>query len=387
MLLRLALAAALLPGIAAGGEPGMGFDLRSEATLGWTSNAEAMAGGQSDMVVEHSHSAGFTHSGEGFALRGALNFAETRYQRLWQENDRQAGAELVLETRLSSDSLVRAELGMTLHEEGQALPTPAGLIAARTPYLKGRAELEFHARFGEALAILGLRYGTARHGETTFDHPAFAPFRTRADTTTIQGDLRLSHRLDEHAALTGLVMGFAHMIPEPDRRDYGRIPLRSLRLAGGIEAALPLRSSFTLEAGTDIVWTERAEPGPFIAPYMRSETTLALAAGFDLRTTLGTRLDLENPADGLADWVLEGRAAIGRAVGQSARLEAALFASAARSLGFDIEHKNTLGVELSARTALGDNFSARAALSHAVHSGLAPSYEETRLGLTLAAAI
>ena len=387
MLLRLALAVALLPVAAAGGEPGAGFDLRSKATLGWTSNAEAMAGGQADVVIEHSHSAGFTHSGEGFALRGALNFAETRYRRLWQENDREAGGELVLETVLTPESLVRAELALALHEEGQAIPTPAGLITARTSYLKGRAELEFHARFSEALAVLGLRYGTARHGETTFDHPAFAPFRTRADTTTIQGDLRLSHRLDEQVALTGLLMGFAHMIPERDERDYGRIPLRALRLAVGIEAAFPLRSSFTLEAGADIGWTERAGLEPFIVPYMRSETTLALAAGFDLRTTLGTRLDLENPADGLADWVLEGRTAIGRAVGQSARLEAALFASAARSLGFDIEHKNTLGAELSAQTALGDNFSARAAFSHAVHSGLAPSYEETRLGLTLAAAI
>ncbi|WP_157970017.1 hypothetical protein [Pelagibacterium sediminicola] len=387
MLLRLALAAALLPAAAVGEESGAGFNLGSEATLGWTSNAEAMAGGGSDMVVEHSHSAGFTHSGKGFALRGALNFAETRYRRLWQENDRQAGAELVLETALSPESLMRAELALTLHEDGQAIWTSVGFLAAQTPYLKGRAELEFHAGLGEALAVFGLRYGTTRHGETAFDHPALVPFRTRADTTTIQGDLRLSHRLDEHAALTGLVMGFAHMIPEADRRDYGRIPLRALRLAGGIEAVLPLRSSFTLEAGADIVWMERAEPGPFIVPYMRSETTLALAAGFDLRTMLGTRLDLENPADGLADWVLEGRAAIGRAIGLSARLEAALFASAARSLGFDIEHKNTLGAELSARTALGDNLSVRAALSQAVHSGLAPSHEETRLGLTLAAAI
>lgn len=387
MLLRLALAAALLPGTAAGQELRGGFDLKSEATLGWTSNAEGMADGQSDMFIEHSHAMGFTHAAQDMVLRGALSLAETRYRRLWQENDRQAGAELAFEWRVSPESLMRAKAALTLHEEGQAIPALTGLIAAKTPYLKGRAELEVESRFGGTSMALGLRYGTTRHGDTVFDEPALAPIRTRADTATVQGDMRLSHAIGEHVAVTGHVLGLAHMISDANRIAFGAVPVRALRLAAGMEAALPLRASFTLEAGTDIVWADTGGAGLFIVPYMRSEAALALGGGFDLRAMLGTRLDFESPADGLADWMIEGRTVIGYAMGQTARLEAALFAAAARSLGFDIEHKSTLGGEVSARTALGEALSARAVISHAFHSGLAPSYAETRLGLTLAAAI
>jgi hypothetical protein len=383
MMLRLALAAlALLPTVAYA----EGLILTTSATPGWTSNAEGMAGGQGDIFVEHSHSIGFARDMGDIALRGGLSLGETRYSRLWQENDRQIGAELSGRWRIASDMLARTTLALEWHGEGQAISTGFGVTAATTPFLKGHLGAEIESRFGDTRVATGFSYSSLTHCDTQIDAP-IATVRTRADATVLGADLRLSHPVTATLAITGLARGLIQTISETDQTLFGRTPVRVIRLAGGLVANIPLRAAFELEAGADIVWSDRAGVEVSIMPYGRSEMTLALGHGFDLSTRLRTSLDFETPADGYADWVLEGRAGLGYAITQSARIEAAVIASATRSIGFDIEHKRRIGGEISAEAVFGHGFTGRASLSHARHTGFAPAFDETRLALTLAAMI
>lgn len=381
-MLRLALAAVLLLPAMANAQ----MTVSSKATLGWTSNAEGAAGGTGDNFIEHSHALGFSHSAGDHALRGSLSFGETRYARLWQENDRQIGADLAGEWHVAPDMTARATLALAWHEEGQAIAFGPDIVAATTPFLKGSIGFEIESRFGGTLLAAGVSHAVLAHGSTRFSAP-FTPLRSRADAAVWSGDLRLSHALGETVSLTGLVRGAVQTISREDQALYGRLPVRALRLAAGLDVAIPLRAGFILEAGADIVWTERAGIDTGILPYARSEMTLGLGGGFDLTTRLRTSLDFETPADGYADWIIEGRAAIGYAVSQTARLEAAILASATRSVGFDIEHKRQWGGELSAQSALGEHFDVRASIGHMKNSGFAPDYDETRLGLRLAATL
>lgn len=160
-----------------------------------------------------------------------------------------------------------------------------------------------------------------------------------------------------------------------------------MRLAAGLEAAIGLRASFSLEAGADLLWGEAQGLDGTILPYASSQLALGLGGGFDFDAGFRTSFDFETPADGYADWTIEGRTGIGYAATQSLRIEAAIFASATRSVGFDVEHKSQFGAEISAQAELGAGITGRAGISHTRTSGLRPEYDETRLALTLAAAI
>lgn len=382
MMLRLLLAAAILLPVPVSAQATMA----SKTTFGWTSNAEGAAGGKSDTFIQHHHAIGVTSAGDGLVLRGALFFDETRYARLWQENDRQLGAELAGTWHLAPDLAARATLAITGYEEGQAIPLGQELVGATTPYLKGSLGFEIETRIGSTLMTAAIGHAILAHGETRFSAP-FAPLRTRADASLWTADLRLSHALDETVSLTGLVRGIVQTISHDDQLIYGRVPVRALRLAGGLETTIPLRAGFTLEAGADFIWADIAGVRAAILPYARSEMTLALGGGFDLSARLRTSLDFETPADGFADWVIEGRTAIGYAISQSARLEAAILASATRAIGLAVEHKRQWGGEVSAQSALGEHFNLRVSLTHLKNAGLAPAFDETRMGLTLTAAL
>lgn len=382
MMLRVVLAALILAPIPAHAQA----MLSSKAVLGWTSNAEGRAGGAGDSFVQHSHTIGIDHGGNGYGLRGTLSFAETRYARLWQENDRELGLGLSGEWRVGPDTLGRATMSLAYHEEGQAIALGPGTIAATTPFLKGGMGLSVETRFGDMAVAAGIDLAFLGHGETAFGAPV-APLRTRADAWTVSGDMRLSHALSDAVAITGLLRGVIQTISDADQASYGRVPVRALRLAAGLESKIPLRAAFSLEAGADIVWAGSAGIDMAALPYARSEMTLALGGGFDLTARLRTSLDFENPADGYADWLIEGRAGIGYAVAETMRLEAAVFASATRSVGFDIEHKRRLGGELAAEAALADGWTGRASISHARETGFAPGFDETRLAFTVTATL
>lgn len=387
MMLRVfVVALGLVPAIALAQSPQGAPILSSSVTLGWTSNAEGAPGGTSDIFVRHSHKLGFADSGDDYALRGSLTLGETRYNRLWQENDREIGLDLAGEWRVAPETSARLNFILGYNEEGQAITLGTDLVGATTPILRGSLGVEVESQLGSTLVVAGLNYGSLIHGDTWFSALA-NPQRMRADTGTLSGDIRLVQPLSETLAMTGLVRGLVQSTSSGDQAFYGRIPARVLRLAAGIEAKIPLRAAFSLEAGADIVWTEVAGHGVAILPYARSEMMLALGGGFDFSTSLRTSLDLETPADGYADWKIKGRAAIGYAIAQTVRLEAAILASATRSIAFDIEHKSQLGGEISVETTFGNAFSGRASLRHTKNTRFSDAFDETRLGVTLAATI
>lgn len=386
MLRVFVLALGLAPILAHAEEGGITPKLSSGVTLGWTSNAEGAPTGTSDTIIQHQHKIGFASLGGDYAMRGSLKLSETRYTRFWQENDRDIGLDFMGEWRVAPDTAARLNLSMAYMEEGQAMHLGADLIGGTTPIFKPGIGGEIETQYGNTLLIAGLNYGGVIHGDSWFSRLA-APQRIRADTGTISGDLRLIHPLNEALAVTGVARGIVQSMSSSDQALYGRIPVRALRLAAGVESKIPLRAAFSLEAGADIIWAGVDGIDVFTMPYARSDVTVALGAGFDLSASLRTSLDLETPADGYVDWKIDGRAAIGYAIAQTARLEAAIFASATRSVAFDIEHKSQLGGELSAEAGLGHGFTARAHVRHSINTRFGQEFEETRLGVTLAATI
>lgn len=229
--------------------------LSSTVETGWTSNAEGRAGGSADHYLTHAHSVGLSAAGEAFALRGALGFEQTRYHRLWRENDWIGTLSLDGEALLAPAALLRGSLKLSYEEEGHILSTDSGPVGLVSPTLRGQ---------------------------------------------------------------------YSWLAVEPeDQQLYGRLPLSLARLAAGLQ----WDGGLSLRAGFDAILPDNPLLNALFVPYGEANIRLPLAQALTLAATLSAGADIDDPADGLADWKLKSRGSLALAIAPEFVLEVALFAA------------------------------------------------------------
>ncbi|WMT87232.1 hypothetical protein NO932_01120 [Pelagibacterium sp. 26DY04] len=361
--------------------------LASSAEAGWTSNVEGTADGGADFYITHTHSLGIT-TGEGdFALRGTIIFEDTRYGELWRENDWAASATLEAETRLGADTALRGSLLISYGEEGQSLATLAGPLGIVQPNLAALARLRAETALGDAIAGADFAYAAQRPGNARFEANLLPPARTEAVTDTLTAGLDLAYPLSPTAALAARAQYSAVLVSSDEQAAFVRFPLSIARLATGFDLSDGAQSSATLRAGIDLLIPEDTSIDSLLTPYAEFASELAVNEILTLATTLEAATDTEDPADGLADWRLKARGSILLTPAPQWALEAAGFAKQIHSPALDLLIETEHGAELIARWMPAGGLHLEALARYRRVEGLAPTYDETRIGLRISAAI
>ena len=357
--------------------------LSSTVETGWTSNAEGRAGGSADHYVTHAHSVGLSAAGEAFALRGALGFEQTRYHRLLRENDWIGTLSLDGEALLAPAALLRGSLKLSYEEEGHILPTDSGPVGLVSPTLRGAAGLRLETGFNALILGLDLAYAPTRPGDTRVEAGLLPDTRTRANTDLVTAGLDIAHPIAPDAAIA-LRGQYSWLAVEPeDQQLYGRLPLSLARLAAGLQ----WDGGLSLRAGFDAILPENPLLNALFVPYGEADIRLPLADALTLAATLSAGADIDDPADGLADWKLKSRGSLALAIAPEFVLEAALFAAQSRSPALGAILETERGAELLARWMPQGGPVLEAVARHRHVRGHAPAYEENRLGLRISAAI
>lgn len=375
--LGLALGLAALP-LAAQDSPELATMLRLER--GWTSNVEGAQGGQPDQYVVLRHGLESAHAGQDFALRGGFTVTQQRYLRLDAENDTDIEAVLSGHLALSPGTQLRGSLGFGFAEEGQSL---GGGVSSLTSTLRGAMEVEIVHRVGAFEMAVGGGYSRLQPGESRFLGFGLAPTRLTAEAAMASAHMRLGYHRDTHTALQVTALWRQSLVPEADRVLYGRLQAGLARLSLGLKHATPLRAAFTLEAGIDTLST----PGhaAVILPYGTASLELAVAPGLFLAAGFSTDTLMADPADGLADWQIEGQAGLELQPGGPFGLGLTLFARHKRSVGFDIALADEQGARLRATLGLGEALALGAMIERKQVTGMDPAFAETRIGMWLEA--
>lgn len=361
--------------------------ISSSAETGWSSNVPGVAGGASDLYVTHTHSLGLA-AGEGdFALRGTMLFEDTRYAELWRENDWSASATIETETRIGSATALRGSLILAYGEEGQSLATLAGPVGVTLPSLSGLARLRAETALGDAVLGADLAYGAQRPGQTRFEADLLAQARTEANTDTLVAGLDIAYPLAPTTALAARAQYSAVLVARNEQAAFARFPLSIARLAAGVDLSDGARSSASLRAGFDLLIPEDAAIDPILTPYTEFISQLQIDETLALAATVQAATDTEDPADGLADWRLTARGSILLTPAPQWAFETALFAKQIRSPALEVTIETEHGAELIARWMPLGGLRLEALARYRRVEGLAPAYEETRIGLRISAAI
>lgn len=356
--------------------------LSSSIETGWTSNAEAAAGGTSDTYLTHTHSIALAAEG----LRGSIGFEGTRFSRLWRENDWTASVALEAETLLAPETNLRGSLALAYAEEGQSAASIWGPLGLVTPTLSGTASVRAETRLGDTLLGLDLAYAARRPGETQVEAGLVPDSRTEPRSDTITAGIDVIHSATPTLALAAGAQYRTVLVPEADQVALGRLPVSLARIGGGIDLGAGAPTGLLLRGGLDAILSDTAI-SPVFAPYAEAQARLQFTDTLALNAGLLAGADVEDPADGLADWRLEARTGLRLTPAPGVAIDAALFTAQKRSPALDLTIETEHGAEFIARWAALSGLSLEALARYRQVSGLAPTYEETRLALRISAAI
>jgi hypothetical protein len=356
--------------------------LSSSVEAGWTSNAQAIAGGTAETYLTTTHTIGLAMPGENFALRGAILFEDTRYGALWRENDWSTSLTLDAEARPLAETALRGSLILSYQEEGQAL----GPIGVTLPTLSALARLRAETALGGAILGADLAYGAARPGETRFEGGLLADTRTEPITDTIIAGLDIARPIAPGVALAARAQYLAVLVSADEHAIFARFPVSVARLATGFDLE-DAAASLSLRGGIDAILPHDRSIDALATPHAALAAQLQLSDALTLAATFDAGAETEDPADGLADWRLKARGSILITPAPQWALEAALFIGQHRSPALDITIETERGGELIARWFPLGGLRLEALARHRRVEGLAPSYEETRIGLRISAAI
>ncbi|HWJ88820.1 MAG TPA: hypothetical protein VNS12_12165 [Pelagibacterium sp.] len=357
--------------------------LSSTVGVDWTSNAEASPVGASDIVITQSHSVGIAGGGEGKALRGSLTLEETRFGRLWRENDWTATLALDGETALGAGAGLRGSLSLAYSEEGQVLATLAGPLGAVTPSLSGRAQVRLETRLHDAAVGIDLDYAGERPGDTRLEADIFPKERIRPVTDTVTVGLDMAHPVTDTLLLLGRAQYVTVLVSPDEQARFGRVPVDIGRVAAGVEIASP-GAVVGLRGGFDAIFSRFPT---MLVPYGLAEGRIGLGDGVELRAAFRVGADTEDPADGVVDWRLKARGSIVFTPTSGTELELAAFAAQRYSPLHDITIETETGAELLARLALAGGLMLEGRARYRYVEALAGDFSETRLGLRLAAVL
>lgn len=356
--------------------------LSSSVEAGWTSNAQAIAGGTSDSYLTTTHTIGLAMPGEDFALRGAIFFEDTRYGVLWRENDWSTSLTLDADARPLPETALRGSLILSYEEEGQAL----GLVGVTLPTLSALARLRAETALGETIFGADLAYGATRPGETRFEGGLLPDTRTEAITDTIIAGLDIAYPIAPQIALAARAQYLVTLIPSDEQAIFARLPVSVARLAAGFELE-DAAASLSLRGGIDAILPHNQSIDALATPHAALATQLQLSDTLTLAATFDAGAETRDPADGLADWRLKARGSILITPVPQWALEAALFAGQRRSPALDVTIETERGAELIARWMPLGGLRLEALARYRRVEGLAPAYDETRIGLRISAAI
>lgn len=353
--------------------------LSSRVETGWTSNAEAAAGGASDLYVTHAQSITLAAPG----LRGTIGFEGTRFSRLWRENDWAATASLEAETAIAADSVLRGSFALAYGEEGRAASTPIGPLGLVIPTVSGSAALRAETLFGAALVGLDLAYAGTRPGETRFEADVLPQARTEPRTDTLTAGIDVIAPVTSLMALAARAQYRTVIVAPAEQAGFGRLPVTVARFGGGIDFGSGTPTGIVLRGGLDAIVSDPA----LFAPYAEADARLQLSDLVALNAGLLAGIDVDDPADSYADWRLEARAGLRLTPTSSLTVDAALFAAQMRSATLGLTVESERGAELIARWAALDGFALEALARYRQVTGLVPAYDETRLALRISASL
>lgn len=348
--------------------------LSSRVETGWTSNAEAAAGGTSDLYVTHAQSIALAAPG----LRSTIGFEGTRFSRLWRENDWSASASLESETAIASDTVLRGSFALAYDEEGRAATTPIGLLGLVIPAVSGSAALRAETLIGAAMVGLDLAYAGKRPGETRFAADVLPQARTEPRTDTITAGIDVIAPVTPLMALAARAQYRTVIVAPAEQAGFGRLPVAVARFGGGIDFGSGTPTGIVLRGGLDAVVSDPA----LFAPYAEADARLGLSDLVALNASLFAGIDVDDPADSYADWRLEARAGLRLTPVSSLTVDAALFVAQTRSAALGLTLETGHGFELIARWA-----ALEALARYRQVTGIAPPYDETRLALRILASI
>lgn len=358
----------------------------SSVTGGWTSNAQGRADGTDAYFIVHGHEIGLSGGGAGIGLRGAMGLEQTRYPGLPAENDWQGTAGLEAEAAMGPNARLRGSIALLYAEDGTALDTPGGLLGAVSPRIEGGVSLRHEAILENTTLGFHAAYDAVRPGLTRVEAALLAPQRIRARTDMLTAGVDLAHTLSPRAAMQAQIRWQGVHVDEDDQTRFGRFPLDVGRLASGIEIGDGQGTGIVLRGGIDALLPRLPGASHAILPHAEAEARLAIGPALALRAGFSAGVDIEAPADGLADWRLAARGGVVWSPLEGTEIETALFAGEVRSVGFDIGVESEWGGEIRARR----KFAALlldAGLVYRRVSGLAPAYDETRISLGVSASI
>ena len=353
--------------------------LSSRVETGWTSNAEAAAGGASDLYVTQAHAIALAAPG----LRGTIGFEGTRFSRLWRENDWSASATLETETAIAPDAILRGSFALSHGEEGRSIATPLGPLGLVIPTLSGTASIRAETLLSGALFGLDLAYAGKRPGDTRFEANLLPQARTEPRTDTITAGVDLIAPITPLTALAARAQYRTVLVAPAERVAFGRLPVSVARFGGGVDFGSGTPTGIVLRAGLDAIVSDPA----LLAPYAEADARLGLSDVLALNASLLAGVDVEDPADSYADWRLEARAGLRLTPATGFAVDAALFVAQRRSAALELTLETERGAELIARWAALDGVALEALARYRQVTGLAPTYEETRLALRISAAI
>lgn len=354
----------------------------STMEAGWTSNAEAAAGGTSDSYLTQTHTITLATDG----LRGTIAFEATRFSRLWRENDWTGSIALESKTRLAPQASLRGSLSFAYGEEGRSVETLSGPLGLVIPSLSGTASVRAETALGPVLIGLDLAYAAQRPGTTRFEADLVPANRTQARTDTLTAGIDIIAPVSPSVALAARAQYRKVLVSPDDQASFGRIPVSLVRLGGGVEFGAGMPTGVLLRGGLDTILADSANSAVF-APYAEGQIRLQLSEIIALNANLLAGADAEDPADGLTDWRLEARAGLRLTPATGFAIDAALFTAQTRSPALDLTIETEHGAELIARWAARDSLTLEALARYRQVYGLAPTYDETRLALRISAAI
>lgn len=357
--------------------------LSSDARTGWTSNAGANPQERASGFVEQSTTLRGTLSGRTYSLRGSIGLEGTHYFAVPEESDRTLSGAVHAAFAPGHGWTLRGGFEIEHSDEGTLLEVAGIPLGVRSPRTRATTEVAATRHWGDTALTVTLGHRADRPWGSTFADPSVPRQRLDPITSLFSGSASLAHALSPALAVTARAEARQLVVGAIDQALYGRRPARRLTLAPGLEVATERGLSFALEAGADTLVADALPQGVGLYPYAALDARLPLTQTLALTAAADAGLDLSDPADGLADYSLEGRFGVDLDVWSAGRISAEVFARQTRATLVTAVAGRETGARAALDIALTDGLDLSATLDHSHTREGGAEYGETRLGVGL----
>jgi len=352
---------------------------------GWTSNAGGDAFAQASTFTTSAATLEGTARTPDSALRGSIGFSHTRFQDAEYENDLGIEARLDAEHRLNPTTILRGSLNLQLNREGSVLDLGGVGLITETDTRVGRIAGEIATSWQEIELTADIGVTDTAVGKTRFEGLPIDAQRLDPDTRRFSAGLRAAYPLAQGVSLLGGIDLDRLQVSPADQARFLRSPATRLRATAGTRVGNET-ASVSARGGMDFL---RAD-GPGLArmlPYASVDARYEPAADLALNTEISAASSLDQPFDGVADYILGAGLGAEWAPLPTTTLAAVGTAEQSRSVLSGARTEIRYKVQTSAAHRFSDLVTGRIELGY-IRSGLPDSFvDERRIEVALDAKI